>query len=160
MLRIILWMEGSPMARRVFAFLALVLLLLPFGAGSPAWADDPAPGPADVAAIRAVISDQLGAFLRDDGASAYADASPTIQTLFHDADTFMQMVRTGYQSVYRARGVEFRDLGMVDGRLIQQVYMTGPDGIPILALYPMQKQPDGSWKINGCSIAKAPDQGV
>lgn len=146
------------MARRVAAFLAFVLLLLPVG--SSAWADDPAPSPADAAAIRAVIADQLGAFLRDDGAAAYADASPTIQTLFHDADTFMQMVRTGYQSVYRARGVEFRDLGMVDGRLIQQVYMTGPDGIPVLALYPMQKQPDGSWKINGCSIARAPDQGV
>jgi hypothetical protein len=143
------------MARRVFAILAFVLLL-PFGAR----ADDPAVSPADATAIRAVITDQLGAFLRDDGAAAYADASPTIQTLFHDADTFMQMVRTGYQSVYRARGVEFRDLGMVDSRLIQQVYMTGPDGIPVLALYQMQKQPDGSWKINGCSIAKAPDQGV
>ncbi len=148
------------MARRVFAFLAFVLLLLPLGAGSSAWAGDPAVSPADAGAIRAVITDQLGAFLRDDGATAYADASPTIQTLFHDADTFMQMVRTGYQSVYRARGVEFRDLGMVDSRLIQQVYMTGPDGIPVLALYQMQKQPDGSWKINGCSIARAPDQGV
>jgi hypothetical protein len=148
------------MARRVVAFLAFVLLLLPLGAGSSAWAGDPAVSPSDTAAIRAVITDQLGAFLRDDGATAYADASPTIQTLFHDADTFMQMVRTGYQSVYRARGVEFRDLGMVDSRLIQQVYMTGPDGIPVLALYQMQKQPDGSWKINGCSIARAPDQGV
>jgi hypothetical protein len=144
------------MARRAFGLLAFILLLLPFGA----WAADPAPSPVDAAAIRAVISHQLGAFLHDDGNAAYGDASPTIQALFHDPDTFMEMVRTGYQSVYRARGVEFRDLGMVDNRLIQQVYMTGPDGIPVLALYQMQKQPDGSWKINGCSIARAPDQGV
>ncbi|HEX3065785.1 MAG TPA: DUF4864 domain-containing protein [Candidatus Polarisedimenticolia bacterium] len=144
------------MARCLLTFLTFVLLLLPVAAR----AGDPAVSPADTAAIRAVITDQLGAFRRDDGATAYADASPTIQTLFHDADTFMQMVRTGYQSVYRASGVEFRDLGMVGDRLIQQVYMTGPDGIPVLALYQMQKQPDGSWKINGCSIAKAPDQGV
>lgn len=144
------------MARRAFAVLAFVLLLAPFGGR----ADDPAPSPADAAAIRAVISHQLGAFLHDDGNAAYGDASPTIQALFHDPDTFMEMVRTGYQSVYRARGVEFRDLGMMDNRLIQQVYMVGPDGIPVLALYQMQKQPDGSWKINGCSIARAPDQGV
>jgi hypothetical protein len=24
----------------------------------------------------------------------------------------------------------------------------------------MQRQPDGSWRINGVSIARAPDQGV
>jgi hypothetical protein len=44
--------------------------------------------------------------------------------------------------------------------LVQQVYMVGPDGVAVIADYAMQKQPDGSWKINGCSIEKAPDQGV
>jgi hypothetical protein len=128
----------------------------------PGWArgDDAPGGAADRAAIQAVISDQLNAFWRDDGAAAFGYASPTIQQIFHDPDTFMEMVRTGYRSVYRARGVEFRDLGEVDNRLVQQVYMTGPDGIPVLALYEMQRQPDGSWRINGVSIAKAPDQGV
>jgi len=145
------------MRGRAFRRLAFVLFLaLP----AASHADDAGVGGADAAAIRAVISHQLGAFLRDDDVAAYGDASPTIQALFHDPATFMDMVRTGYQSVYRARGVEFRDLGMMEGRLVQQVYMTGPDGIPVLALYSMQKQPDGSWKINGCSIARAPDQGV
>jgi hypothetical protein len=120
----------------------------------------PAVGPADQAAIRAVISHQLGAFRHDDGQAAFADASPTIQRVFGDAATFMQMVRNGYQPVYRGSGVEFRALGPVDGRLIQQVYMVGPDGIPVIARYEMQRQPDGSWRINGCSIARAPDQGV
>ena len=49
---------------------------------------------------------------------------------------------------------------MIEGRLVQRVYMVGPDGIAVLADYEMQRQPDGSWRINGCSIAKAPDQGV
>lgn len=145
------------MTARALTLLALIVFLaLPVAARG----DDTAVGAADAAAIRAVISHQLGAFLRDDGPAAYGDASPSIQAIFHDPATFMDMVRTGYQSVYRARGVEFRDLGMMEGRLVQQVYMTGPDGIPVLALYSMQKQADGSWKINGCSIARAPDQGV
>jgi hypothetical protein len=145
------------MRGRVLRLVALILSLALPGA---ARAGDAPVGAADTAAIRAVISDQLGAFLRDDGAGAFADASPTIQQVFHDPDTFMEMVRTGYQSVYRARGVEFRDLGEVENRLIQQVYMTGPDGIPVLALYEMQRQLDGSWRINGVSIARPPDQGV
>jgi hypothetical protein len=92
--------------------------------------------------------------------AAFGDASPTIQGIFHDPDTFMRMVRTAYQPVYRSSHVEFRELKTIGGRLVQQVYMVGPDGIGVLADYEMQRQPDGSWRINGCSIAKAPDQGV
>jgi hypothetical protein len=137
--------------------LSLILLACPLAASA---GDAPAMGQADSAAIRAIISHQLAAFLRDDGSAAFSDASPTIQGMFGDADTFMRMVRTGYQPVYRSSGVEFRSLGVVGGRLIQQVYITGPDGVSVLALYEMQRQPDGSWRINGCSIARAPDQGV
>jgi hypothetical protein len=142
--------------RTASSLLLALLLILP----AAVRADDSAVGAGDAAAIRAVISHQLGAFLHDDGASAFSDASPTIQQIFHDPDTFMQMVRTGYQPVYRASHVEFRDLGPVDGKLVQQVYMVGPDGVAVTALYEMQRQPDGSWKINGCAIARAPDQGV
>jgi hypothetical protein len=145
------------MGWRVLRLAAFVLFLILPGV---ARAGDAPVGPADSAAIRAVIADQLSAFLHDDGPGAFSYASPTIQQLFHDPGTFMDMVRTGYRSVYRARGVEFRELGMMEKRLIQQVYMTGPDGIPVLALYEMQRQADGSWRINGVSIARAPDQGV
>ena len=140
---------------------ALVLAFL-FLSALPAAvrAEDPAVGPVDTAAIRAVISHQLGAFLRDDQTAAFADASPTIQQIFHDPETFMQMVRSAYQPVYRSSSVEFRELGMVEGRLVQRVYMVGPDGIAVLADYEMQRQPDGTWRINGCTIERAPDQGV
>jgi hypothetical protein len=141
--------------------LSLILLACPLAASAgDAPAIAPEVGQADSAAIRAIISHQLAAFMRDDGSAAFSDASPAIQGMFGDADTFMRMVRTGYRPVYRSSGVEFRGLGVVGGRLIQQVYIAGPDGVPVLALYEMQRQPDGSWRINGCSIARAPDQGV
>ena len=59
----------APRFALVLAF--LVLSALPIAVR----AEEPAPGPADAAAIRAVISDQLGAFLRDDQTAAFADAS-------------------------------------------------------------------------------------
>jgi hypothetical protein len=145
------------MAPRFALILALLMIaILP----AASRAEDPGVGPGDAAAIRAVIADQLAAFLRDDQTAAFADASPMIQTIFHDPDTFMQMVRSAYQPVYRSSSVAFRELGMIEGRLVQRVYMVGPDGIAVLADYEMQRQPDGSWRINGCSIARAPDQGV
>jgi Domain of unknown function (DUF4864) len=142
--------------RARFGF-ALALLLFSAVAAKPG---DRPMGTADAAAIRAVISHQLGAFLKDDERAAFSDASPTIQRVFHDPDAFMQMVRSAYQPVYRSSDVEFRELADVNGRLIQRVYMVGPDGIAVLADYEMQRQPDGSWRINGCYIARAPDQGA
>jgi Domain of unknown function (DUF4864) len=115
---------------------------------------------ADAQAIRQVIESQMSAFQRDDGAGAYAFASPTIQQKFVNAEVFMQMVKTGYPAVYRPRDVEFRELKLEDGRLFQEVFVVGPDGNPALAIYEMQRQPDGTWRINGCWLTRAPDQSV
>jgi hypothetical protein len=117
-------------------------------------------GDADALAIRQVIESQMAAFQKDDGVSAYSYASPTIQEKFVNADIFMQMVRTGYPAVYRPRDVEFRELKLENGRLLQEVFVVGPDGNPALAIYEMQRQPDGTWRINGCWLTKAPDQSV
>ena len=46
---------------------------------------------------------KLDAFKADDGPQAFAYASPAIQSIFKDADTFMTMVRAGSQPVYRPR---------------------------------------------------------
>lgn len=115
---------------------------------------------ADRATIRQVIESQMAAFQKDDGPTAYAYASPTIQQKFMNPDIFMQMVKTGYPAVYRPREVEFRDLKVENGRLLQEVFVVGPDGSPALAIYEMQRQPDGNWRINGCWLTRAPDQSV
>ena len=76
-------------------------------------------------AIRGVIEAQLEAFRADDGAQAFAYASPAIQSIFKNPDTFMSMVRSSYQAVYRPREVEFRDLVAVEGRWTQRVLVVG-----------------------------------
>jgi hypothetical protein len=138
--------------------LALALaLLLGLAAGSaPAPAQEQL-GAGEGAAIREVIESQLDAFRRDDGPGAFAYASPDIRAMFHDPDTFMGMVRGGYAAVYRPREVEFRGLGLEDGRWTQRVLFVGPDGVPVIARYMMERQPDGSWLIDGCVLEKAPD---
>lgn len=114
----------------------------------------------DRTTIRQVIESQLTAFQRDDAAGAYGFASPTIQEKFVSPDIFLEMVKTGYPAVYRPREVEFRDLRSEGGRLYQDVFLIGPDGSTVMAVYEMQRQPDGSWRINGCWLTKAADQSV
>ena len=132
-----------------------LLVLLLVAVVAPAAAEE-APGTAQ-GAIRGVIERQLQAFQQDDGGEAFSYASPMIQRQFRTAERFMTMVRRGYPSVYRPQSVEFRSIELNDGYAVQEVFFLGPDGRPELALYYMELQEDGSWKINGVRMTAAPD---
>ena len=106
------------------------------------------------AAVTSVIRAQMDAFLHDDGVRAFSYAAPRIREKFQAPDIFMSMVRGGYAAVYRPRDVEFLDPIMDDEDIMQPVRVTGPDGESVIALYRMQRQPDGSWKIGGVVILR------
>lgn len=116
--------------------------------------------PADRTAIQGVIGHQLDAFQHDDAAGAYAMAAPNIKHIFPTADGFLAMVRSGYPAVYRPKSVEFSELALRDGDLVQEVELIGPDGKPILALYTMQQGPDGNWVISACELIPSARLGV
>ena len=108
---------------------------------------------ADRTAIRAVIEHQLEAFRRDDAVNAFAFASPEIQAKYGTPENFMTAVRSFYEPVYRPQRMGgFTNLYVMDGQLTQPVLLIGPDGDFVVALYAMQRQRDGDWKILGCSL--------
>ena len=114
--------------------------------------------PQDEADFRAVITDQITAFQADDVARAYSHAAPMIRQVFPDPDRFMAMVKQGYQPVYRPQSYSFGKAGFsASGRPIQRVTIVGPDGLNYEAIYTMERQPDGTWQINGCALVKAKD---
>jgi hypothetical protein len=136
--------------------LVSILLLVAGLAGAQTPATDV--GAADRGAIRTVIESQIAAFRRDDGAGAFAYASPSIKRMFGTPETFMEMVRTGYPQVYRPSSVSFGELVRTEGTLLQLVDIVGPDGLPVIAVYEMERQPDGSWQINGCRLLRPPER--
>jgi len=115
---------------------------------------------ADGSAIRAVITEQLAAFNRDDGYAAWGYAAPSIQAKFQTVETFMAMVRGAYASVYRSRAADFGPLTGSGDHLLQEVTITGQDGLQVLARYAMGRQEDGSWKIEGVSLEELPQLNV
>ncbi len=139
------------MFRSLMPLAVLLVLLLPQSApaGEAVLLDA-----AEATAIRGVISAQLEAFQRNDGAAAYAYAAPTIQQKFGSAVSFMTMVRSGYPAVYRPREVAFLEARVKDGVTVQALRLVGPDGAGVVALYFMEQQPDGSWRINGVTLVR------
>jgi len=136
--------------------LMVALFLLGFAGGSPS-AEVPAD---DAKAIRAVITEQLEAFARDDAAGAFALAASGIRDRFGSPEVFIDMVRTGYPVVYRPQSVAFEPPAVVDGEVIQPVRMTDADGAAWIAFYPMVRQADGRWRINGCQLERVRGQRV
>ncbi|MGF1512500.1 MAG: DUF4864 domain-containing protein [Elainellaceae cyanobacterium] len=108
----------------------------------------------DRAAIRLVIEQQIQAFRRADADAAFGLASPGIQQQFETAQTFLQMVQTSYDPLYRSRSVIFEDIGTVEGQLAQQIVVMGADGSLYQAYYLMQRQPSRDWRINGCYLTR------
>ena len=74
--------------------------------------------------------------------------------MFPSPEVFMEMVRTGYGAVYRPQAFDFGPLDKADGKWVQPVRLIGPDGRPMVALYIMEQQADGEWKIAGVHMLK------
>jgi hypothetical protein len=102
-----------------------------------------------------VVTRQLEAFLAGDFETAYSYASPDIKRIFPTLDRFMSMVQNGYLPVLRPGNYAF---GRVEpdaqGRLVWEVLIQGPDGADYTAAYYMERQTDGSWKVDGVSLRK------
>ena len=110
--------------------------------------------------MRSVIELQLDAFARGDATTAYAQASPTIQTLFPTEEIFMMMVRSGYAALIAPRRVEFLELFYDQASPVYRVGIESPNGTRWMAFYRMAAQPDRSWRIAGCVLTIISGQAV
>lgn len=120
-----------------------------------------APAKADPTAVRETITAQLDAFRDNDAARAFSYAAPSIKSMFGTPERFIAMVRRGYKPVYDANNPTFlRARQSSDGTYAQEVGLVDDDGKAWTALYTLQKQPDGAWRITGCYLREGEDQAV
>jgi Domain of unknown function (DUF4864) len=112
---------------------------------------------ADKSAIQETISGQLEAFKADDGVKAYSYAAPIVTGVFPTVEIFMGMVKRGYDPIYRNTKYGFGSVVTDNlGRPAQHVTITAADGKRYEAIYAMEKQKDGSWKIAGVQMVEIP----
>ena len=109
----------------------------------------------DESAAQDIVTRQLEAFLSGEFAEAYSYASPGIRRLFPTLDQFMSMVQRGYLPVLRPGNYAFgRTEPLADGRIVWEVLIRGPDGMDYTAVYFMERQQDGSWKVDGVNLRR------
>ena len=138
------------LAAIALAALALTAWVLPTFAAPPGHT---ALQPAEWTAIKEVIGGQLQAMKAGDGTKAMTFSVPGIRQQFGSPERFMRMVRDGYGALLTARDSTFLQGAVVDGMTLQPLQLVLPDSSVVVALYRMEKQKDGAWRIAGCVIA-------
>ena len=133
--------------------LALLLAALLLLAGRTDAQTAQEPSEREWRAIKAMITAQRRALVDGDGEKAFRYASPGIRAQFGDGEHFLAMVHAGYAALLSARRVEFLEGAVIDGVVIQPLRLEDADGTIRVALYTLERQADGSWRISGCQIA-------
>jgi hypothetical protein len=137
---------------RWFAAMSLGLAAFSLLGTSAALAATPQMRTSDWKAIKQVISAQRAALIAGEGEKAFGYATPAIRAQFGDADIFMAMVQVGYPALLTARYTEFLEGAVIGGLIIQPLRLIDADNSVHVALYTMEKQKNGAWRISGCRI--------
>ena len=154
------------MTRRCFtiAWSIVPILVAALAVASPVASAPPdakaALAAAEWKAIKQVIGDQRAALKAGDAAKAFAHAAPGIRAQFGSAENFLAMVRAAYEPLLAARYAEFLQGAVIEGSVIQPLRLIAPDNSVQVALYTMEKQKNGRWKISGCVLAPSSVQAV
>jgi hypothetical protein len=126
----------------------------------PAPTTGPTLGAAEWKAIKKVIGDQRAALVAGDADKAFAHAAPGIRAQFGSPENFLAMVQSAYVPLVSARYTEFLEGAVIDGNVIQPLRLVAADNTVQVALYTMERQKDGRWKISGCVLAPSTVQAV
>lgn len=114
----------------------------------------------DVALIQAAIRGQLHAFSEDDAEGAFALSTPSIRSQMGSPENFLRVIKEDYSPIYRHLIVIFSAPEILDDTIIQIVRLTDRESRVWLAIYSMQRDPAGGWKIDGCQLLETSNVSV
>lgn len=102
-----------------------------------------------------VVEAQMKAIRARDEGAAWAHVSQDYQKKYDNAETFFRVLRFGYRPLYRhmsydlLRGTAGEDVAW------QRIELTGPDGMPDIAIIRLIRDPEGAWRIDGYTFLRS-----
>ena len=108
-------------------------------------------------ALQNVISKQLEALGRNDGAAAEAFAAPGIRSQFPDPAKFFGMVKDHYGALIKPKSTTFNGVEDSPHGPLQKMTVVAADGTVWSAIYAFEKV-DGEWRISGCALEEDKNQ--
>jgi hypothetical protein len=144
---------GQTMRYRILLICCLVAQLVAPASSYAAAALTPAAlTPADKAAVQQTVRLQIDALAQDDADRAFALATPDTRDLLGTPVNFLQMIKQEYEPVYRHQLVLFSPPELIQGQVYQVVHLTDLDSRVWIAIYSVNRDEGGAWKVDGCQL--------
>ena len=102
--------------------------------------------------IREAIRGQIRALAARDAERAFAYLAPVTKDYFSEGTAFLRKLMVQIRPLVDASGYTFTDVGREATDAIQNVVLTDNEGREWLALFTLERQPDGSWGIKSCEV--------
>ena len=108
----------------------------------------------DIEGVQRTIATQLAAFAQDDAEAAFEMATQAVRDAMGTSTRFLALVRGAYPMVYSPRSVTFHKPRQDGSTVLQLVNVTDSNAKSWLVLFALERQPDATWRISGCSVAE------
>lgn len=108
-------------------------------------------------ALQTVVSQQLEALGRGDGAAAETFAAPAIREQFPDPAKFLDMVKGHYGALIKPKSTTFTGVEPSPHGPLQKMTVVAADGTVWAAIYAFEKV-EGEWRITGCALEEDKNQ--
>lgn len=106
----------------------------------------------DVLQIRRLVRDQLAAFRAGDSGVAFDMCTDTIRETFGSAVELMSTISSNYPALVAPRQVHFGEFVITPDGLAVLLFLVGTDLVTREALYLVQQDERGCWRVNGCMM--------
>lgn len=107
---------------------------------------------ADARLIKMVVQSQLKALSEGDATHAFALATPEARSEIGTPENLLRIVKENFDPLYHCRLAIFMKAEDEDGDVTQTVRITDDEDHVWLAVYDMEREPDGSWEIGGWEL--------
>lgn len=146
------------MKRRLVSLYAALLAVTIALASVPAFAQDA--GMSAAREVTSVVRSQIDAFSEDDAEKAFSLATEATQLLAGTPNAFLQVVKRQFAPIYRHRDAVFSDPEIIGSHALQIVQLTDHDNFIWIAIYQVERETDGAWKVDGCQLFETRDASI
>jgi hypothetical protein len=103
-------------------------------------------------AVTLAVQSQLHAFSEDDAETAYNLATESTKNLAGTPNDFLKVIKQRFTPIYRHRHALFSEPEIIEGHALQVVQLIDHDNLVWIAIYEVEREADGKWKIDGCQL--------
>jgi hypothetical protein len=103
-------------------------------------------------AVTLVVQSQLHAFAEDDAETAFSLATESTQNLAQTPNDFLNVIKQRFTPIYRHRHALFSEPEIIEGYALQVVQLIDHDNLVWIAIYEVEREADGTWKVDGCQL--------